>query len=106
MTSTCTKCRLRGQLHGSELPAGAEANVNLPMYTLPEEFLGATRLSQQLSIIPSFLIMFHYLYMDALKPQSLLGQAIFGTVIGYLIYAGDASDLTPSWRTLKRPLPC
>ncbi|EDS29547.1 phosphatidyl inositol N-acetylglucosaminyl transferase subunit C [Culex quinquefasciatus] len=70
-----------------------KTNANLQTYTLPEAFLGATRLSQQISIVASFLIVFHYLYTDTLKPQSILGQAIFGTVAGYLIYAGRSLRL-------------
>ncbi|XP_019536731.2 phosphatidylinositol N-acetylglucosaminyltransferase subunit C [Aedes albopictus] len=63
-------------------------NSNLQTYTFYESFLGASRLSQQISIVTTFLIVFHYLYTDAVSPQNILLKALAGTIVGYLIYAG------------------
>ncbi|XP_055603341.1 phosphatidylinositol N-acetylglucosaminyltransferase subunit C [Uranotaenia lowii] len=65
-----------------------KTNVNLQTYTFQETFLGAARLSQQISNVTIFLIVFHYLYTDGVSPQNILIKAMVGTIVGYFIYAG------------------
>ncbi|XP_050075315.1 phosphatidylinositol N-acetylglucosaminyltransferase subunit C [Anopheles maculipalpis] len=63
-------------------------NVNLQMYTAKEAFIGATRLSQQISVVTAFLIVFHHLYLERIGAKVLFGQSAIGTILGYFIYAG------------------
>ncbi|XP_065086640.1 phosphatidylinositol N-acetylglucosaminyltransferase subunit C [Ochlerotatus camptorhynchus] len=65
-----------------------KTNQNLQTYTIYEVFLGASRLSQQISIVTTFLIIFHYLYTDGVSPQNILLKALGGTLLGYIIYTG------------------
>ncbi|XP_058466465.1 phosphatidylinositol N-acetylglucosaminyltransferase subunit C [Malaya genurostris] len=65
-----------------------KTNHNLETYTFYEAFAGASRLSQQITIVTTFLIVFHYLYTEAVSPQNILAKASIITIIGYFIYTG------------------
>ncbi|XP_058838287.1 phosphatidylinositol N-acetylglucosaminyltransferase subunit C-like [Topomyia yanbarensis] len=65
-----------------------KTNQNLRTYTFYEAFLGASRLSQQIANVTTFLIVFYYLYTEGVSPQNILGKASVGTIIGYFIYTG------------------
>uniref|UniRef100_A0A182SWQ2 Phosphatidylinositol N-acetylglucosaminyltransferase subunit C n=1 Tax=Anopheles maculatus TaxID=74869 RepID=A0A182SWQ2_9DIPT len=53
-----------------------------------EAFAGATRLSQQISVVTAFLIVFHHLYLERIGAKVLFCQSAIGTIVGYFIYAG------------------
>uniref|UniRef100_A0A182Y2U5 Uncharacterized protein n=1 Tax=Anopheles stephensi TaxID=30069 RepID=A0A182Y2U5_ANOST len=65
-----------------------QTNVNLKTYTPQEAFAGATRLSQQISVVTAFLIVFHQLYLQRIEAKVLFYQSAIGTIVGYFLYAG------------------
>ncbi|XP_055625353.1 phosphatidylinositol N-acetylglucosaminyltransferase subunit C [Toxorhynchites rutilus septentrionalis] len=69
-----------------------KTNRNLQTYTFLEAFLGSTHVSQQISVVTTFLVIFHYLYTNAASPQNILLKAILGTIVGYIVY---------SWRNFR-----
>ncbi|EDS28834.1 phosphatidylinositol glycan, class c [Culex quinquefasciatus] len=56
-------------------PSNYAHDINLYQNVVIEDNYTGPNFLQELKL--TFLIMFHYLYTDALKPQSILGQAIF-----------------------------
>ncbi|XP_055527734.1 phosphatidylinositol N-acetylglucosaminyltransferase subunit C [Wyeomyia smithii] len=64
-----------------------KTNQNLQTYTFLEAFVGAAHLSLQISIVTTFLVVFHYLYTDGVSPQNILVKAVCATIIGYLVYS-------------------
>uniref|UniRef100_A0AAG5DCD8 Phosphatidylinositol N-acetylglucosaminyltransferase subunit C n=1 Tax=Anopheles atroparvus TaxID=41427 RepID=A0AAG5DCD8_ANOAO len=65
-----------------------KTNTNLKTYTAAEAFTGATRLSQQISMVTVFLVIFHHLYTERIGPKTIFFQSAVGTIVGYFIYAG------------------
>lgn len=62
-------------------------NYNLKEYTFAECFIGVTQVSQEISCVTLFLIIFHHLYADdAVQPERLLLNSSCLTGVGYLIY--------------------
>ncbi|XP_053672956.1 phosphatidylinositol N-acetylglucosaminyltransferase subunit C [Anopheles nili] len=71
-----------------------QTNVNLKTYTLMEAFTGATRLSQQISVVTAFLVIFQHLYTERIGANAIFFQSAVGTILGYFIYAGRDVQLT------------
>ena len=65
-----------------------KTNLNLKTYTLPEIFSGLTILSQQISCVALFLVIFYFLYINELQSQKLLLNSFLFTGFGYLFYVG------------------
>lgn len=63
-------------------------NLNLKTYNFKECFLGCTFLSQNLSSVTCFLIIFYYLYNNLIAPQKILLYNCIVVALGYLVYAG------------------
>ncbi|KFB44455.1 AGAP005923-PA-like protein [Anopheles sinensis] len=70
-----------------------KTNINLRPYTALEVFTGATRLSQQISVVTVFLVIFHHLYTDRIGPKTIFAECAAGTIVGYFIYAGREIQL-------------
>uniref|UniRef100_A0A182N8C1 Phosphatidylinositol N-acetylglucosaminyltransferase subunit C n=1 Tax=Anopheles dirus TaxID=7168 RepID=A0A182N8C1_9DIPT len=71
-----------------------QTNVNLTIYTPKQAFTGATRLSQQISVVTAFLVVFHHLYTERIGAKAIFVQSAVGTILGYFIYAGREIQLT------------
>lgn len=63
-------------------------NYNLQQYTFLECFCGVTNVSQEISFVALFLIIFHYLNENSVQPQKILFNSFAMTGIGYMIYIG------------------
>ncbi|KAG5680194.1 hypothetical protein PVAND_009719 [Polypedilum vanderplanki] len=63
-------------------------NYNLERYTYKECLLGVTKVSQEISIVTLFLIVFYHLYQNSVQPQTILFNSFTITGIGYLFYIG------------------
>jgi phosphatidylinositol glycan class C protein len=63
-------------------------NYNVKNYTFFECVSNLTRVSQELSIVSLFLIIFYYLYKNSVQPQKLLFNSFALTGIGYVINIG------------------
>lgn len=50
----------------------------------PEAILGATKLTQQITVVILFMLIFYLLYTDHLQPETLLIQATVATFLGYV----------------------
>lgn len=50
----------------------------------PEAILGATKLTQQITVVILFMLIFYLLYTDHLQPETLLIQATAATFLGYV----------------------
>uniref|UniRef100_A0A182WJZ7 Phosphatidylinositol N-acetylglucosaminyltransferase subunit C n=1 Tax=Anopheles minimus TaxID=112268 RepID=A0A182WJZ7_9DIPT len=68
-------------------------NLNLKTYTPMEAFTGATKLSQQISVVTAFLVIFHHLYLERIEAMELFVQSAVGTILGYFVYAGREIQL-------------
>lgn len=66
-----------------------KTNYNLKSYTFLECFQAVTNVSQEISCVTLFLIVFHLLYQDTVQPEKLLINSSFLTTFGYLIYVGS-----------------
>lgn len=65
-----------------------KTNYNLQQYTLRECFYGVTKVSQEISCVTLFLVVFHYLYENTVQPQRILFNSFALTGVGYAIYIG------------------
>lgn len=61
-------------------------NYNLQSFTLKQCINGATKISQEISIVLLFLIIFYHLYLNEIQPQKMLLNSFVVTGVGYLIY--------------------
>lgn len=71
-----------------------QTNLHVRFYTLREAFEGATLLSNQLSCITGFLIIFYMLYSERLAPTNVLLPGFLITIFGYLCFRGKKLTLT------------
>lgn len=65
-----------------------KTNLNLKTYKLLEIISGLTRLSQEISFVALFLVIFYYLSINELQPQKLLFNSFVVTGFGYFCYVG------------------
>ncbi|GAB0098199.1 Phosphatidylinositol N-acetylglucosaminyltransferase [Sergentomyia squamirostris] len=63
-----------------------QKNRNVREFTFYEALAGATKVSQQISIVVIFLVIYHGLFMRWLSPEAIFLQSSAFTVIGYGIY--------------------
>ena len=63
-------------------------NYNQTQYTFRQCFLGVTNVSQEISCVTLFIIVFFYLYENTVQPQKILFNSFVLTGIGYMIYIG------------------
>lgn len=63
-------------------------NYNQTQYTFRECFLGVTNVSQEISCVTLFIIVFFYLFENTVQPQKILFNSFVLTGIGYMIYIG------------------
>ncbi|KAH8245967.1 hypothetical protein KR026_001940 [Drosophila bipectinata] len=69
-------------------------NLHVRIYTYPEALAGATVLSNQISCITGFLILFQLLLSDRVAPTTILVPSCAVTGIGYLCYRGRSLSLS------------
>jgi phosphatidylinositol glycan class C protein len=72
-----------------------QKNLNVKTYSFLECFFGVTILSQNISCVTLFLIVFYYLYMGEIAPQKVLFFNCFLTSLGYLMYVGSSEINLP-----------
>lgn len=81
-----------------------KTNHNLRQYTLLECFFGVTKVSQEISCVTLFLIIFHYLYANTVQPQKILFNSFAFTGLGYIVYRGkdilNVSDVVEDSKTV------
>lgn len=63
-------------------------NYNIQQYSFIDCFYGCTRVSQEISCITLFLILFYSLYLSEVNPQSVLLNSFILTATGYIVYIG------------------
>lgn len=63
-------------------------NYNIQQYTLAECLCGVTNVSQEISCVTLFLVIFHFLYENTVQPQKILFNSFALTGFGYMIYIG------------------
>jgi phosphatidylinositol N-acetylglucosaminyltransferase subunit C len=73
-----------------------QKNINVKHYTFFEAFKGASRLSQQISCVSTFLIIFYFLYTDRVTPQAVLLHSSLATISGYASYYAKHKSLSLS----------
>lgn len=61
-------------------------NYNLRKYTYAECLCGVTNVSQEISAVTLFILIFHYLYQNAVQPQKVLFNSFVVTGIGYVVF--------------------
>jgi len=66
-----------------------KTNYNLQQYTFAQCFCGVTKVSQEISFVTLFLIIFYYLYENTVQPQKILFNSFVATGLGYMIYIGS-----------------
>lgn len=64
-------------------------NLHVRFFTLAEAVKGVTILSNQLSCITGFLIVFYLINSKRIEPMSILWPSCVMTIIGYLLYRGN-----------------
>lgn len=67
-------------------------NYNIQQYSFIDCFCGCTNVSQEISCITLFLILFYSLYLSEVNPQSVLLNSFILTATGYIVYIG--ADIT------------
>jgi len=65
-----------------------KTNYNNQHYTFAQCFCGVTNVSQEISCVTLFLIIFYYLYENTVQPQKILFNSFVFTGLGYMIYIG------------------
>lgn len=63
-------------------------NYNVQQYSFRECFCGVTNVSQEISCVTLFLIIFFYLYENSVTPEKILFNSFVMTGVGYAIYIG------------------
>ncbi|CRK99435.1 CLUMA_CG012591, isoform A [Clunio marinus] len=61
-------------------------NYNIREFTFLECFYGVTKVSQEISCVSLFLVIFHDLYVNTIQPQKLLFNSFVFTGFGYIAY--------------------
>lgn len=69
-----------------------QKNQNVREFTFYEALCGATKVSQQISIVVAFLIIYHGLFTRWLSPEVMLVQSSLATVIGYIGYLATSEE--------------
>lgn len=59
-------------------------NIHVKVYTLGDAMRGVTVLSNQISCVTGFLIIFYVLYSDKMSPTSILWPSFLMTIMGYV----------------------
>ena len=67
-----------------------KTNLNLKTYALLDIFSGLTILSQEISCVALFLVIFYYLSINEINPQRLLFNSFLVTGLGYFCYVGKS----------------
>ncbi|XP_037904316.1 phosphatidylinositol N-acetylglucosaminyltransferase subunit C [Hermetia illucens] len=65
-----------------------QKNKNVKIFTFKEAVRGATRLTNQISCICAFLIVFYYMYTENVTPTKFLLATSLTVLIGYFLYTG------------------
>lgn len=68
-------------------------NLNLRTYNFLECFSSSTKVSQNISSVTLFLVIFYYLYNNEVAPQKIIILNCVMTAFGYLIYVGSEITL-------------
>lgn len=63
-------------------------NYNVQQYSLSECLCGVTNVSQEISCVTLFLVIFYFLYENSVTPEKILFNSFALTGIGYAIYIG------------------
>ncbi|XP_059613744.1 phosphatidylinositol N-acetylglucosaminyltransferase subunit C [Phlebotomus argentipes] len=63
-----------------------QKNRNVREFTFCEAVCGATKLSQQISVVVAFLIIYHGLFTHWLTPETVLLHSSVATVAGYALF--------------------
>lgn len=63
-------------------------NYNVQQYSLKQCFYGVTNVSQEISCVTLFLVIFYYLYENTVTPEKILFNSFALTGVGYAIYIG------------------
>ncbi|KAH8379092.1 hypothetical protein KR009_003044 [Drosophila setifemur] len=69
-------------------------NLHVRIYTYREALAGVTVLSNQISCITGFLILYQLLFSDSVAPTTILVPSCGVTGIGYVCYRGRSLSLT------------
>ncbi|XP_055846109.1 phosphatidylinositol N-acetylglucosaminyltransferase subunit C [Episyrphus balteatus] len=80
-----------------------QTNINVKFYTLPEAIQGATKLTNQMSCITGFLIVFYLLFYEKASPTDILLPSGLATCLGYVLCHGRQlkfTDLIEDSKTL------
>lgn len=63
-------------------------NYNQQQYTFRQCFYGVTNVSQEISCVTLFIVVFYYLQLNSVQPQKILFNSFALTGVGYMIYIG------------------
>lgn len=63
-------------------------NYNIEKFTAKQCVFGATKVSQEISFVTLFLVVFYYLYENTVQPQKILFNSFALTGLGYFVYVG------------------
>lgn len=63
-------------------------NYNQQQYTFKQCFYGVTNVSQEISCVTLFILVFYYLYENTVQPQKILLNSFAMTGSGYMIFKG------------------
>lgn len=63
-------------------------NIHIEKFTMKQCVFGATKVSQEISFVTLFLVVFYYLYDNTVQPQTILFYSFAFTALGYLVYVG------------------
>lgn len=63
-----------------------QKNKNVKYIRLQEAIFGATKLTQQISSIVLFLIIFYFMYINYISPQIILLYSLICMIVGYILY--------------------
>lgn len=66
-----------------------KTNYNIQHYTFYQCFCATTKVSQEISCVTLFLIIFYSLYENTVQPQKILINSFILTIMGYIIYIGS-----------------
>lgn len=70
-----------------------QTNLHVRFFTLAEAIKGVTILSNQLSCITGFLIVFYSISTNRIEPMSILWPSCIVTIVGYLLYRGSKLNI-------------
>lgn len=79
-----------------------KTNYNIEKFTATQCVFGVTKVSQEISFVTLFLIVFYYLYENTVQPEMILFYSFAMTGVGYLVYVGmDIFQLQKLTHTLE-----